>query len=30
LTLDERKELASIKDDDLDFNAERDDDRTVI
>lgn len=30
LTLDERKELTSIKDDDLDFNAERDDDRTVI
>ncbi len=30
LTLDERKELASLSDDDLDFNAERDDDRSVI
>ena len=30
LTLDERKELASLKDDELDYNAERDDDGSVI
>ncbi len=30
LTLDERKDVASIKNDDLDFNAERDEDNSII